>query len=483
MGVEDYNKQQMERLQEHKIAFDQEAMWAAMQKKRKRRGAFFFLTMALVALAIVFLSCGLYSWYKGENTWFNSDNSNISQLSNKTNTADKEQNIIDVSELATPESSSDRTTNSPAGNTKISDSTQSDKLTDETVTSISKNSSNLAKADINPRESIKRNLASIYDNSSDLASRNIDNKGDDILMKGSNSEGSEKSIMLSNISLENRILNNQVIDSSSESKVSTSSLINIQPLEGVELSYLESLNNVKVSGEELEITAPVITEILKETKSRFHIGVYGGAGYLFRQSSIENDTSSAAIETLEEISLGLELKYQLSPNFFVRSGIEYWHATDRKESSSVTTFSVDNIKDLEELPNGFTADDNGIIITSYYSKIHTIYQSYNVPVLLGWNTNNTKWNLFAEAGLLYNFKTERRWDESVENLEVNRYNVGTQNQISPIAGIGLSFSPINNVELFARSNWRGSQFVTQNETSSTLKFGAVRAQVGIRLGL
>ncbi len=112
-----------------------------------------------------------------------------------------------------------------------------------------------------------------------------------------------------------------------------------------------------------------------------------------------------------------------------------------------------------------------------------MYRSYNIPIVLGWNTNNAKWNVFIEVGLLYNFKTERKRDESIVSTETNRYRIGSRNQISPIVGIGLSYSPTNKIELFARSNWRGSQFVTLVETLESLKFGAIRTQFGVRVGI
>jgi len=287
------------------------------------------------------------------------------------------------------------------------------------------------------------------------------------------------------------ILNNQVLIrrsvtitkplSKSTEKNSLDRQIDIHALKIYEFPFLESLNKSQIDLNDLDVTPTAIIETIKVPKSRFQIGIYGGVGYLFRQTSLEIGASSEPnLETLEEISGGLELKYQLNPRFYIHSGIAYWQATERKE----TFFSsIQNIQDLETPPTGFTSADNGIILTNEYSKIHTIYQSYNIPMVLGWNTNNAYWNVFAEGGILYNFHTQRRRDESLITTENDLYNIGNRSQITPLFGIGASYRTSNRVELFVKSNWRGSQFVTNRETRESLQFGAIRAQIGVRIGI
>ena len=462
MGVEDYNKQQLARLREHKIAFDQEAMWAAMQKKKKRRGALYFFTMALVALAIVFFTYCTFTEKIGENSWFNKENISEEKLLNLSTLENERNGREDVSEITNLTLDDNKAENEVS---QIEDSgVDADLGTRESVNkSQSSTGDNIQRKktnDLKSRDPLKRKLANTYDSNTEASSSTK--------IRTSESENQDIKAKTSEIT---KTINNSNIKTSISN---TDKTISIAPLQIFEFPFLKSLR--KIDLDKLEMTAPVITEVIKEPKSRLHIGAYGGAGYLFRQSSIENDTSRQNSKTLEEISIGLELKYQLTPNFFVRSGVEYWHATERKETSSYT---IMNTNELET----FVPGEEGIIITNKYSKIHTIYQSYNIPAVLGWNTNNDNWNLFAEAGVLYNFRVDRRKEESFATTEVNQFGIGSQNQISPIAGIGISFSPTNKIELFARSNWRGSQFVTDNESRESLKYGALRTQLGVRIGI
>ncbi len=481
MGVEDYNKQQLERLREHKIAFDQEAMWAAMQKKKKRRGALYFFTMALVALAIVFFTCFLFSRYNGENSNYSGENSRYDGENSSYNGENSSNIGENISEEKLSNLSKNENEKKSSEITKVNlDDNKVDTL-ESTLEDSSKNNESKAsttkfqssinenidikKADnFSSRSSLKRTLANIYDS-------NIEDRITSTVGRFSESQNQNSNTQLPEIT---KALNNSNIESS---KSNPDNLISIRPLKIHEFPFLESLRDLKIDLSEPDMTPPSITEVIKEPKSRFHIGAYGGVGYLFRQYSNGVDTSSLNSETLEEVSIGLELKYQLTPNFFVRSGVEYWHATERQENSS---YSIINTNDLESFVPGM---EEGIQITTTYSKVHSIYQSYNIPVVLGWNTNNDKWNLFAEAGLLYNFKTERRRDETLVSPEENIFEVGSQNQISPIAGIGMSFSLTNKFELFARTNWRGSQNVTLNESQQTLKYGAIRTQLGVRIGI
>ncbi|MFT4533808.1 MAG: hypothetical protein ACJA1A_000383 [Saprospiraceae bacterium] len=482
MGVEDYNKKQLERLREHKIAFDQEAMWVAMQKKKKRRGAFFFFTMALVALAIVFFSWIIFSKYNAKNTRNNKENTSENKLSNKTNFENERKILDSLGKITNLDSDENKIPSNPKADLDSSnDSNESKAGAATTKGSLSETDNSATK-----RDRTKRSLANVNvstSNSSALKSvnrstntQNESSPSGDLALTttDANSKSNSQSSQISNIAKtpksEERRVHKHV-------KSTFDDLINIQPLKIYEFPYLESLEELFIDLDELAMKAPLVIEVIKKPKSRFHIGAYGGAGYLFRQAAIENEMLELDNELLEEVSAGLELKYQLTPNFFVRSGLEYWHATERDKNS---TFSITNAMDIS---NSIVGMEQGIVIKTTSSKIFTIYQSYNIPVIFGWNTNNDKWNVFAEAGLIYNFKMERRRDESLVNIESERFRIGSQNQISPIAGIGLSFSPSNKVELFARSNWRGGQFVTLNETSASLKFGAIRTQIGVRIGI
>ena len=457
MGVEDYNKKQLERLKEHKIAFDQEAMWAAMQKKKKRRGAFFFFTMALVALAIVFFIWCLFCYSNSPNA-----------LNSKENTSLENEKTIPIKGNKTEILNLDKADVSKnseiyhENNNGINDADIKSKSSNEIKTSIDVLSKNTNTELLNKRSSKYRAQKFISTKSKQAPS--INNQNDERITSNLESQN-------------NNDKNNPDLDMKSNDLMSKNlDNINIHPLKLYEFPYLESLKDLTLEFDDLNFSTVVIADVIKP-KKRLHIGTYAGVGYLFRQTTLENLELELPNETLEELSIGFDLKYQLTPNIFVRSGIEYWHATERKETSST---SVSNVSDL---PNTIVGMEEGIIINTTYSKIHTIYQSYNIPAIVGWNTNNAKWNIFAEAGLLYNFQVKRKRDESLAPVESDKYNIGSTNQISPIVGVGLSFCPSRQIELFTRAGWRGSQNVTVQETPASLKFGSIRSQIGMRIGI
>jgi len=461
MGVEEYNKQQLERLREYKVPFDQEAMWAAMQKKKKRRGAFIFFTMALVALAIVFLTFGVYSYFKLDEHKENLHSEKISintEILNEKEKGTKEATITEDSENIL-------NADSPIeldANEQQSSNDQYNKT--DTKNNIVKTTENLitSKKVFNTKKK-----STVNTNINSTITPNLNNSTEENRNAMSSKEIEDNS---------SKITKDQSATLKKESEVN---LFDLRPLKPSDFPFLESLKNRPLDTEKLEMTTPPIVEITEAPKSRFHIGAYGGAGYLFRQITQDGVEIQLDDEILEEVSAGLELKYQVKLNVFLRSGIEYWHATDRRESS---TFSISNLNELEDPSEfGLTAADKGIIVQSTYSKKHSIYQSLNIPLLIGYNTNNPSWNLFVEAGIMYNILNTSKGELPFESNEA--YQIGSRNQISPIAGVGLSYSPSSKFELYTRINWRGKQSVTNSESITNQQYGAMRGQLGIRIGI
>lgn len=464
MGVEEYNKQQLERLREHKIAFDQEAMWAAMQKKKKRRGAFIFFTMALVALAIVFLTFSLYSNFEAEDPKENLHSQKVII----------ENTDIPVQEFAknnTVEPAIENNENDPE-NTHFS----------KEISTTSDNYSSHIKSKSETRKEIKQRVESVYNSNNTNSSPNISNTTSSRnvssgFINNSNRQSSNSDKGEYNL---NPKVNEKSLSDKNNLDDESEILIEIKKLTPFQFPFLESLIDRSADFEDLEVDAePPIVEIIDNTKSRLSIGAYGGLGYLYRQITLDTETITLEDQTLEEISIGLELKYQLRPDIFIRSGLEYWQATDRRESLSYT---ITNLQDLEDPTSlGIEEDDRGLIVQTSFSRKHTIYQSYNVPLILGWNTNNDKWNAFVEGGLLYNFRVNSMRELPFETSEV--YVIGSRNQISPLAGIGVSYSPSSNLEIFGRANWRASQHVTNSASLTNQHYGAIRGQIGIRIGI
>ena len=474
MGVEGYSSEQMERLKDYKIAFDQEAMWAEMQKKKKRRGAFFFITMALVALAIVFFGYLFMDSQKGELEENNNQWSSINNIENKkittsekpqieiaTNIDDSDvtgrnENEVDGSLIAKNNALTGSQSDSKSGSVKSSNDTR--ELLDDNNTNYLDNRSTQNDRESQNQSSSKGNLAN--NEQTDPVSRT----------QGDVSNVTNITVPSNQIEKVKNIPNAEISDNN----------ININKISILDVSFLESLRNVKLNLDHLNAVPVVIPPMIKPLRNyKWFVGAYGGIGYANKSldSTIVTDTND---KTLEEVSVGLELKYQIRPSLYVSTGLEYWHVTERRSKdvkSSIESINeeIRSLYDLEESAEGF------LVLTTKSFK-HTMYQTLNVPLMVGYNTTNEHFNIFAEVGALYNFSVFSRGDVPDYQRE---FFIGSRQQISPQLGLGISYRWTNGFELFSRANWRGNQHVTRmadGEFGAQEKYSAIRGQIGLRIG-
>ena len=477
MGVEGYNSEQMERLKDYKVAFDQEAMWAELQKKKKkRRGAFFFITMALVALAIVFFASQLLGWQKGDledknNEWSSlNDNKNNNSTISERAPSEITKSKLDAGNVY--ENAGIEADGSLVENSDISNEGQLDSGPERTNTSIdtkrtvSDNTRSSSSGDI-----VQNNRTAQTHNASQIKqSKEVSNQRNDFV-----------SIPLGNENNSTRAASKtSQTEEKENNKAKADNSININKISILDFPFLESLINDKLKLDHLKVIAALTPPIIKPLKNyKWFAGGYGGAGYAMKRIDREIATETND-RTLEEVSIGLELKYQIRPSLYLSTGLEYWHVTDRR--SKDRSFSIKSINEEIRIMNDLEETAEGFLVTISESVKHTMYQTLNVPLMAGYNTNNEHFNLFAEAGAMYNFNVFSRGDLPEYQRE---FFIGSRSQIAPQFGLGASYRWTNGLELFTRANWRGNQHVTKSvdgEFGVQEKYSAIRGQVGLRLG-
>lgn len=482
MGVESYNKRQMERLADHKIAFDQEAMWAAMQKKKKRRGLIFFFTMALVALAIVFFSWMIYGWCTSDMV-STTDLSSV-QLPNVNGIPATEQSTeISQTTSVTNTSDTETTTNSEDRSTELAKSQQSesDVYAEAIDDDMPVSRVNSADTGIN-RSRTDRNIG---DNSVTVARSSAQKTAEPIidteLIDSSTDQNRKESKSLLSPSTDLLQVTGEAHDAlESYTKIT---MIQLQPLDIV-WPFLESLLIRKV-GEDLDVDATPQAEMITPLKqiSRWKIGAYVGYGQpsrdVYRILEEQEVLLDLEDEVLEEISAGIDVKYGISRHIYLSVGLDYWHVTDRRTSSFS---SVTNIEDVDGESLGFEAGQTGIIVITNRDVRHTMFRTINVPLLAGVERGIGRWSAFLEAGILMNMYTTSRGELPDLSAFGEGLQVGQRFQFAPMVNLGVGRKVSDRFDIYIRGGWRVAQNVTVDRSPTEQRYSALRAQMGIRYG-
>jgi len=455
MGVEGYNKEKLDRLKEHKVAFDQEAVWANLKnKKKKRRGAIFFFTMALVALAIVFFI-----------PFLNRDNNDQKSLS------DRKLEKIEI------EKYTDNAKNIEVQEESLSDNELTEKEPNSNADMLSADdlllSKNRSKNRIIDKKTVEksREVHTPEQSSHQSSNDNFDSNQLDERSINNNIENQFEQV-ISTSKLNEKKTSNSDKKENQEQAIKTQDAIFYNLLD---LPFLKSIIGSRIQIPNDAFSSPPKEITVEETKSRFTLGGYAGVGVAQRSIRDSINIEESLEDVLEELSIGIELKYQLTPKLYTRSGVEYWHNTERGTSVSSEVFNLDN-EDNESL--GFAEDQKGLVLRTITTKKHIVYQSLNVPLIVGVNTNNDRWNAFAEAGVFSTFYRNLRGFDS--NFEEKTSGIG----FIPTVGVGGTYSLSNNTELFARASWRANQTMTNNSEGFTHReFSGMRGQIGFRIGL
>lgn len=166
---------------------------------------------------------------------------------------------------------------------------------------------------------------------------------------------------------------------------------------------------------------------------------------------------------LEVIKVGALVKYNVTPNFYVKTGVQYDQIREVFESTTVETVSelVEGTIAYRITMDGDTVAVPGLVpqttIVSTQWRKYNKYHAFNIPVILGYQAPIAKrWAYFGEVGAFYNVRftyegtllDQNNQVVSGENFFLN--NTG----ISLYGGFGISYNFNENLSAFTVGSYR-----------------------------
>lgn len=174
-------------------------------------------------------------------------------------------------------------------------------------------------------------------------------------------------------------------------------------------------------------------------------------------------TRQNTMRFLEVLKSGLLVKYNVTPNLYVKLGAEYDQIREKFESITVDTDTqiITGTIAYEVSMQGDTTAVSGpveqTVITTTQWRKYNKYHSFNIPVIIGYQTPIAKrWAFFSEAGIFYNV----RFTYAGTLLDSNQQVVTGENYflknngISLYGGLGLSYNFNQKWSVFAVGSYK-----------------------------
>lgn len=193
---------------------------------------------------------------------------------------------------------------------------------------------------------------------------------------------------------------------------------------------------------------------------------------------------------LEVIKAGVLLKYNFTPNLYVKIGAEYDQIREKFESTTMeaVTVGVPGTIAYRITMEGDTIPVPGIvqttsIVTTQWRKYNK-YHSFNIPIIVGHQAPIAKrWAYFVEAGVFYNVRftyqgtllDQNNQVVSGENFYLNKTGV------SLYGGLGISYNISKNLSAFAVGSYKYNLESINNADYNPIKQNLGLA--GIAVGL
>lgn len=236
---------------------------------------------------------------------------------------------------------------------------------------------------------------------------------------------------------------------------------------------------------------PFIKPLPKPRKFEFEF--FGGVGTNNRTLSSEfedhllrRDTSES---TLEQVSLGISLKYIIGGGFYGKAGL----SINRWNEQYTYNLVSDTTETTVDVPDVILIDLSGNSTTQFTGGIQTIYNTidwvrYNrltqidLPITIGYEHRISRWSLFGEASGIFNLKQKfngyLNTEEGIEtqNPDIFKSSIGFNLGLN--AGIGYGFTPRLRARLSARY-YRSLGSVLLQSTEVEQKYSSIGARVGI----
>ena len=198
---------------------------------------------------------------------------------------------------------------------------------------------------------------------------------------------------------------------------------------------------------------------------------------------------------LEVIKAGLLVKYNVTPNLYVKVGAEYNQIREVFESTTVET--IEEV--VDDVIIGYTISIEGDtfpvtgeaeqirIITTKWRKFNK-YHSLNIPVILGFQAPiGNGWAYFTEAGVFYNVRfTYEGTLLDQDGLVVSGENYYLNNTgVSLYGALGISYNFNDKIAAFATGSYKYNLEPINNADYNPIKqnLGLAGVAIGLEIRL
>ncbi len=484
MDLNNFDKDLIDKIQNHQVHLDKEALWQGINAKRKKKRRFLFL------LPILFLGL-IASYYLANNL---TDNSKMESLQSNVGTTEsmqkreqelKEDRATIVDEIQESNTEEKSITKQNAIQTAVEDS---DKINEnkKTENKLTQNAQNtIVTRSLQRTETIEQRQSA----QPERQFPNMEPTTIQSIAKRNESSVPHEITLTSKLSTDVPFLKNET-----KTEKQGTVLQDAFFLKGSDLYNLDS----KIYAYFPSLVEPIQTIEIVENKNRFSLLFAAGYGYAFRNlkstdTIIEFDEYAElrnnAEKTLDELSIELGLKYHFTKSLYLRSGMQFAQITERflhtdEYQNMVTERGVvfQLIGPNGEVIESLEGERTGTQVVRDNFTFYNQYRFLDIPLSIGYHPMKGKLGVGIEAGILANISLNfdgHLYDESEVVIQPDNYfknRIGLRYTL----GFPIQYTLKENMRVFARPNFVYSNSGIQTERNSLVqKYKIARLQLGL----
>lgn len=205
-------------------------------------------------------------------------------------------------------------------------------------------------------------------------------------------------------------------------------------------------------------------------RSRFSIGVYGGANFTHRTLAEKREESGTLLQNretyetpLETSQVGVNLSYKVlnkeKYNLEITTGLQLTTITERYKNYQ-STESTSDVFGVQYLSYGIGTEPVEIMgwvtqtkTTEYRKKIYNTYRMIDIPLLIGYNRSvGKKWQVGIQGGIFANLSLAA--EGIIPNADLNDINLAQGDGVNIFkSNVGLSYHLGFNIKRELSKHW------------------------------
>jgi hypothetical protein len=218
-------------------------------------------------------------------------------------------------------------------------------------------------------------------------------------------------------------------------------------------SAKEEKKNVQIAKTKSHNQSSIINNIFLEAYASPDIPVSHTAG---NSSYLQHKDSTSKMQL--SYTFGLRVGALLGEHFIVRTGVQYsevnerFNYTKKNATRTIPVVVQRTLPDANGIERTVLDTSNLIQVGSQYKLNYNHYKSFDVPVLVGYETSGDRLKASFNTGVILNIKTTYKGDildGSLNAVDINSNNFYKNTTgVSVYFGLGLSTKLNNNFQLF-----------------------------------